>query len=342
MRILDKELENRKINYSILKEYGFTLNNKIYTYNKLILDNQFEVIININNDVVTSKLIEIDVGDEYLLASVEDATGEYVGTIKEEYNSVIKDFISKCTTKEVFKNKQTKEIIKYIKDKYNDDLEFLWKKFDDDAIWRNKNNNKWYGVLLTVKASKFGIESLDTVEVIDLRYSKDKIKEAIDNKKIFPGYHMNKDSWITIILDGSMDTKEIFKYIDNSYNIIAKPTEWIIPANPKYFDVISYLNANDTVTWHQANNIHIGDIVYIYVGAPFSALMYKCIVKNVDIPSNYKDDSFTFKKAMTVDVVERYKEDKYPYSKLKECGVSFIRGPRTITQELSKELNKND
>lgn len=41
----------------------------------------------------------------------------------------------------------------------------------------------------------------------------------IDNEKIFTGYHMNKDSWITIKLDNSIKTKIIFELIDNSYNL---------------------------------------------------------------------------------------------------------------------------
>lgn len=57
------------------------------------------------------------------------------------------------------------------------------------------------------------------MEIIDLRYPKDKIKQVIDNDKIFPGYHMNKESWITIRLNGDMSTKKIFELIDNSYKI---------------------------------------------------------------------------------------------------------------------------
>ncbi|MBR3153114.1 MAG: MmcQ/YjbR family DNA-binding protein, partial [Clostridia bacterium] len=41
----------------------------------------------------------------------------------------------------------------------------------------------------------------------------------IDNKKIFPGYHMNKKSWITIKLDNSVETEEIIHLIDNSYEL---------------------------------------------------------------------------------------------------------------------------
>ena len=57
------------------------------------------------------------------------------------------------------------------------------------------------------------------IEIIDLRYSKEKIDAILSDTKILPGYHMNKKSWITIKLDESIDTMEIFKLIDNSYRL---------------------------------------------------------------------------------------------------------------------------
>ena len=221
MRRLDQEFKNFRIIYNSLLDYGFTKNKNIYTYQEFILNNEFKVVVEINNDIVISKLIEVAFNEEYLNVDNSDATGEYVGNIREEYNKVINKIVKNCFQKEIFKNKQTKEIIKYIKDKYNDELEFLWEKFDDNGIWRNKNNKKWYAALLTVKATYFNIDSNDIIEVIDLRYEKGKTSNIIDNKKVFPGYHMNKSSWITIKLDGSMDNLELFKLIDNSYNIIS-------------------------------------------------------------------------------------------------------------------------
>jgi len=41
----------------------------------------------------------------------------------------------------------------------------------------------------------------------------------VDNDKIFQGYHMNKNNWITIKLDDSIETQKIFKLIDNSYKL---------------------------------------------------------------------------------------------------------------------------
>jgi predicted DNA-binding protein (MmcQ/YjbR family) len=38
---------------------------------------------------------------------------------------------------------------------------------------------------------------------------------------VTPGYHMNKKHWNTIILDGTVPDKEVFSWIDHSYDLIA-------------------------------------------------------------------------------------------------------------------------
>ena len=37
---------------------------------------------------------------------------------------------------------------------------------------------------------------------------------------VTPGYHMNKKHWNTISIDGLIPDKEIFEWIDHSYNIV--------------------------------------------------------------------------------------------------------------------------
>ncbi len=41
------------------------------------------------------------------------------------------------------------------------------------------------------------------------------------HSSVTPGYHMNKKHWNTVMLDGSVPDKEIFSWIDHSYNLIA-------------------------------------------------------------------------------------------------------------------------
>lgn len=220
MRIIKEELNKKIINESKLLECGFIKKDNVFYYEKNILDDEFRVVIETDGSVMKSYLIENAINDEYLMVDIDTASGEYIGKIKEEYKKEINSVIQSCTDKDVFAFSQSKEVIQYITNKYGDELEFLWEKFENDAIWRNKRNNKWYALLLKVEENRLGIISNREIEVLDIRYYKGKTHEVIDYKKVFPGYHMNKNSWITLKLDGSVNIKEIFKYIDLSYEIV--------------------------------------------------------------------------------------------------------------------------
>jgi len=37
---------------------------------------------------------------------------------------------------------------------------------------------------------------------------------------VIPGYHMNKKHWNTIYIDGSVPDKEVFSWIDHSYDLV--------------------------------------------------------------------------------------------------------------------------
>jgi predicted DNA-binding protein (MmcQ/YjbR family) len=39
---------------------------------------------------------------------------------------------------------------------------------------------------------------------------------------VTPGYHMNKKHWNTVMLDGTIPDKEVFSWIDHSYNLVMK------------------------------------------------------------------------------------------------------------------------
>jgi predicted DNA-binding protein (MmcQ/YjbR family) len=38
---------------------------------------------------------------------------------------------------------------------------------------------------------------------------------------IIPGYHMNKKNWNTIIIDGTLSTKQLKQFIDDSYDLVS-------------------------------------------------------------------------------------------------------------------------
>lgn len=215
--------QKRIANTEKLLAYGFMHSDTGYRYDTDIAEGQFRLTIwvSANGDVQT-RVIDKETGDEYVLHRTAKAAGAFVGMVKADYEAALTEITEKCFEPDVFKSKQAKQIIAHVREKYGDELEFLWKKFPDNAIWRRKDTSKWYGALLTVSARKLGLDSDEMIEIIDLRMKPEDIVGIVDNKKYFPGYHMNKKHWITICLDESADMSEICDRIAASYQLAVK------------------------------------------------------------------------------------------------------------------------
>lgn len=122
----------------------------------------------------------------------------------------------------VYKTEYANKVIDYAKEKYQDDLEFLWEKFPEYAVLRRKDNQKWYAVLMIVPKNKIGLSGDEKIEIIDLRANSEEIQNLVDGEKCFGGYHMNKKSWLSICLDGSVALQEIYYHLDESYQLAKK------------------------------------------------------------------------------------------------------------------------
>ncbi|MCH5191330.1 MAG: MmcQ/YjbR family DNA-binding protein [Oscillospiraceae bacterium] len=216
----EKFFAHRKVNIDKLSKYGFTKKSDGYQYSTAIMNRQLELSVFVAADgSVSTKVIDVSTGEEYLLYKVTSSVGAYVGEVRAECEGVLTDISEKCFDPDIFHCEQTLAVIEYVREKYGDELEFLWEKFPDNAIWRRKDNQKWYGLLITVSKRKLGLDSDEIVEAMDLRLQPQQMAEIIDNEKYFPGWHMNKKNWYTVILDGLIPTDEICRRIDESYGL---------------------------------------------------------------------------------------------------------------------------
>lgn len=213
----------KQLVFSKLVPFGFTYEKGVYIYTEVLSGSGFILSVSITDrGDILSEIVDPSLGEAYTLHLSKAASGSFVGRVREQYESVLKRIAESCAEPDVFKSRQTKAVIEYVRSKYDDRLEFLWDRFPDNAIWRRADNKKWYGALLTVSKRKLGIDSDVLAEIIDLRIQPEKIKFLIDNKRYFPGWHMNKKNWYTIILDGSVPLDEIKDRIDTSYLIAKK------------------------------------------------------------------------------------------------------------------------
>ena len=71
-------------------------------------------------------------------------------------------------------------------------------------------------------------------------------------------------------------------------------SEWVIPCNPKQYDIIGAFSEFDRIEWKQANHFEIGDHIYIYVsGKGHGKIEYLCVVNRMNIPTrDMKDEKY--------------------------------------------------
>ena len=239
----------------------------------------------------------------------------------------------------------------YIEKKYKISPEYPWAKYDGNAVFRHSDNKKWFALVMDVEKNKLGVSGSGYVDVINLKIDDMMFRDIlIQTDGILPAYHMNKEHWITVLLDGTVEEGTVYDLIDASFLATASkkkkkkirpPKEWIIPANPKFYDIEHAFDNEEIIDWKQSSSIKVGDTIYMYVAAPVSAILYKCKAVEVDLPYDYQDKNLTITTLMKIKLLRRYDPRQFTFDRLKEdYGIYAVRGPRGVPNSLSHELNK--
>ena len=214
---------NKKVNLAKLLQFGFVQTESGYIYRKTLSESGFILTVHVTpQGEISTEMVDPSLNEPYTLHLVNHATGGFVETVRFEYQETLSEIADQCFQTDIFQSKQSDKLIDYVRNTYGDELEFLWKKFPKNAVWRRKDTQKWYGILLTVSKQKLGFPNDEPAEIFDFRILPEELETLVDYKTYFPGYHMNKKHWCTIILDGSVPFEEIRSRIDASYLLAIK------------------------------------------------------------------------------------------------------------------------
>ncbi|MBB5497533.1 MmcQ/YjbR family DNA-binding protein [Paraburkholderia sp. MM5384-R2] len=94
---------------------------------------------------------------------------------------------------------------------------YPWEKFPSYAVFRHPGSEKWFCLPVRVSRSKLGPSGEEEVEIIDVKARAERVGALRKRPGFLPAYHMNKEHWVTAVLDGSVHEDEIFEVIDDSF-----------------------------------------------------------------------------------------------------------------------------
>lgn len=214
--------QRKKCNLERMSAYGFIIKDEKRIYETNIIDGAFKLSVLIaENGNVDTNLIEIENSEPYVLYKT-NATGAYVGKVRSAVEAVLIDIANSCYDSSIFKTNQAQMAIEYVRKKYGDEPEFLWTKSPNNAVLRRKDSRKWYAAILTVNGRKIGLNTDKIMEIIDLRMKADDRDNILSREHYYPGWHMNKKSWYTIVFDDCVADEEIKLRITESYELARK------------------------------------------------------------------------------------------------------------------------
>ena len=80
--------------------------------------------------------------------------------------------------------------------------------FDEDfetAVLRHADNRKWYAIVMRVSRRKFGFDSDEVIDVVNLKLPTEMFGSFGASDGVYPAYHMNKLHWVSVFLPDSPD-----------------------------------------------------------------------------------------------------------------------------------------
>lgn len=221
--ILDEVFKKAKVIYETLIPYGFIKEEDCYIYTKNIMNDSFLVKLKIDLDGNVSSIVyDNDTNLEYLCIENKTLNGEFVSRVRDEYKKLLLDIKKNCFLDRLFIYEQTNRIVNYIYEKYNNNPLFLWKDDDSTAVFRLKENSKWYGIIMYVEESKVKGKGSLKKEIINVKIDKERLDSLLKIDGIYKAYHMNKKSWISIILDNTLEDSYVKKLIDESHFLVKR------------------------------------------------------------------------------------------------------------------------
>lgn len=72
---------------------------------------------------------------------------------------------------------------------------------------------------MNVRGSKIGLKINEEVDIINLKVRPEYVGSLRLMKGVFPAYHMNKEHWISVMLDGYLSPKEICELLTDSHEL---------------------------------------------------------------------------------------------------------------------------
>ena len=111
------------------------------------------------------------------------------------------------------------ELTDYIFDAFSVEPDYPFSRDDVTCVFRHTDNRKWFGIMMKIPYGTLGMNRDGETDIVNIKCDPVLMGSLRGKPGFRPAYHMNKDKWITILLDGSAGREEITALVDMSFRM---------------------------------------------------------------------------------------------------------------------------
>ena len=123
----------------------------------------------------------------------------------------------------LFASDQANRLMQCILERFQVEPDFPWEKearYQAYGVFRHTSNRKWFALIMRVKRAvldKDGNPAL--VDAINLKIQSEHGEALHQLPGVYPAYHMNHKTWISVVLDDTQTDEAIIQWIEDSYRL---------------------------------------------------------------------------------------------------------------------------
>ena len=111
------------------------------------------------------------------------------------------------------------ELKEHIFDTYSVEPDHPFSMDDVSCVYRHADSRKWFALTMNIPYRTLGIPLEGSVDILNIKCDPIFIGSLRGKAGFHPAYHMNKDKWITILLDGSAAREDVIPLLAMSYDL---------------------------------------------------------------------------------------------------------------------------
>lgn len=202
----------------LLRKEGVREDSQGFHVGALVMEGRFHAELVIHPDgTATGRLIECALDDEYLPLRAVGQKGAFVSRVRMAYLEFLKQVADRYGITRYFVSGQLNRISDWVFEAFGERPDFPFKNVGNNAVFRNHENRKWYLLAVLPKGEE--------CELVDVKVDRNLAPAMVAMPGFLPAYHMNKQNWISIRMDGTVDDELVKDLVRESRALTCETIE---------------------------------------------------------------------------------------------------------------------